>query len=158
MKVNQSMGALNYFWNAKEVDTRAKYLIYSAITINLLLWRCESWALTRKNLKKFEVIHLRLLRKILGIRWSDVMDEKIKNSTVCRKFNIIGTIEEMIAKRRWKFIGRVISMSEEKIPARDLSAWCNLKRHVGRPNISTRFSLLQDIGKIIPNVSKDGSF
>ena len=37
-------------------------------------------------------------------------------------------------------------------------ARCNLNRPVGRTNISTRFSLLQDIGKIIPNVSKDGSF
>ena len=45
MKANQSMGALNCFWNAKEVDIHAKYLIYSAVTINLLLWGCESWAL-----------------------------------------------------------------------------------------------------------------
>ena len=64
----------------------------------------------------------------------------------------------MIAKRRLTFIGRVVRISEEKIPARVLSAWCNLKRPVGRPNISTRFSLLQDIGKIIPNVGKDVSF
>ena len=52
----------------------------------------------------------------------------------------------MIAKRRLTFIGRVVRISEEKIPARVLSAWCNLKRPVGRPNISTRFSLLQYIG------------
>ena len=54
MKAYQSMGALNCFWNTKEVDIHAKYLIYSAVTINLLLWGCESWALTRKNLKKWK--------------------------------------------------------------------------------------------------------
>ena len=69
-----------------------------------------------------EVIHLHFLRKILRLRWSDVMDEKIKKSTVRRKFNNISTIEEMIAKRRLTFIGRVVRMSEEKIPARVLSA------------------------------------
>ena len=42
--------------------------------------------------------------------------------TVRRKFNNIGTIEDMIAKRRLKFVGRIIRMSEEKNPARVLSA------------------------------------
>ena len=56
------------------------------------------------------------------------------------------------------FVGRIVRMSEEKIVARALFAWCNLKRPVGRSNISTRFSFLQNIEKIIPNVSKDGCF
>ena len=87
------------------------------------------------------------------------MDEKIKNITVCRgKFNNIGNIVDMIAKRRLTFVGRIVRMSEEKILARALFAWCNLKRPVGRSNISTRFSFLQNIEKIIPNVSKDGCF
>lgn len=75
------MGALNCFWKAKEVDIHAKYLIYSAVTINLLLFGGESWVLTRKDMKELEVIHLQFMRKMLSIRWSDLIDEKIKNNT-----------------------------------------------------------------------------
>ena len=49
-------------------------------------------------------------------------------------------------------------MTEEKIPAKVLSAWYNLKRPVCRPNISRRVSLLKDIETNISNVSKDGCF
>ena len=50
--------------------------------------------------------------------------------TVHRKFNNIGTIEDLIAKRRLTFIGIVVRTSEKKIPARILLVWCNLKRPV----------------------------
>ena len=44
-KANKAMGALKHFWRSDKVDTHAKYLIYMAIPLNLLLWGCESWAL-----------------------------------------------------------------------------------------------------------------
>ena len=36
-KANNTMSVLKFFWNAPEVDTHAKYLIYMAIPFNLLL-------------------------------------------------------------------------------------------------------------------------
>ena len=71
------MGALNFFWQAKEVDVKSKYLIYMAMPMNLLLWGCESWAMTKDRMKKLEVFHMRCLRRILGIKWSNVVDNKI---------------------------------------------------------------------------------
>lgn len=32
-------------------------------------------------MKELEVIHLQFMRKMLSIRWSDLIDEKIKNNT-----------------------------------------------------------------------------
>ena len=46
-KANQAMGALKHFWRSGAVDTHAKYLIYMAIPMNLLLWGCKSWALPK---------------------------------------------------------------------------------------------------------------
>ena len=84
-KANQSMGALKCFWDAKEVDLRSKFLIYNAIPISLLLWGSESWALTKVLIKKLEVFHLRNIRRILGIKWSEVIDDKITNKQVLEK-------------------------------------------------------------------------
>ena len=36
-KSNQAMGTLKFFWQAKEVDVKSKYLIYMARPLNLLL-------------------------------------------------------------------------------------------------------------------------
>ena len=41
-KANQIMGALKFFWSSENVDIHAKYLIYIAVPLNLLLWGCES--------------------------------------------------------------------------------------------------------------------
>ena len=32
------MGALKFFWSSENVDIHAKYLIYMAVPLNLLLW------------------------------------------------------------------------------------------------------------------------
>ena len=49
-------------------------------------------------------------------------------------------------------------MSNDKIPARLLSAVYQGKRSLGRPNTSVRHFMLNDVGKIIPEVDFKGSF
>ena len=51
-KASQAMGPLNCFWDSDHVDIGAKVLIYLAIPVNLLLWGCQSWALTKVLTKK----------------------------------------------------------------------------------------------------------
>ena len=153
------MGALKFFWDSDEVDIRSKYLIYMAIPMNLLTWGCESWALTKILIKKLEVFHMRSIRRILRIKWSEVMEDRIRNSKVRRMFYNINTVEIQMAKRRLAFIGRVVRMDKNKVPGRLISAWIGeKKRPIGRPNQSLRISLLNDIKKIIPTVDNFGSF
>ena len=73
-----------FFWNAPEVDTHTKYLIYIAISFNLLLWRCESWVTNLDELIK-KVFHLRCIRGILGISWDNVREDDISNIQVRKK-------------------------------------------------------------------------
>ena len=69
-----------------------------AIPLNILLWGCESWAMTKDLMKKLEVFHMRCLRKVLGIKWSDVVDNKISNKKVRTYFNNIRKFESLSAK------------------------------------------------------------
>ena len=71
------MGALKFFWDSDKVDIPSKYSIYMAIPMNLLTWGCESWALTRVLIKKLEVFHMSSIRRILRIKRSEVMEDRI---------------------------------------------------------------------------------
>ena len=122
------MGALNFFWDSDEVDIRSKYLIYMAIPMNLLTWGCESRALTKICFKKLEVFHIRSIRNILKIKWSEVMEDRIRNSKVRRMFYNINTVEIQIAKRRLTFIGRVVRMNKNKVPGMLIFAWISGKK------------------------------
>ena len=66
--------------------------------LNLLRWECESWALTEASLKNLEVFHMRCLRRILTIKWFDVIYDKITNVSDQKNFNNIRNIEYQIAK------------------------------------------------------------
>ena len=56
------------------------------------------------------------------------------------------------------FLGKIIRMPNNKIPARLLSAVCQGKRLIGRQKTTTRHSILKDNGKIIPEVDNKGFF
>ena len=138
---------MKIFWDSEHVDISAKVQIYLVIPINLILWGCQTWAVTKVVTKKLEVFHIRCLRRILKIRWDDVRELKIKNSLVRKNFNNIGTIANIIFKRRLIFTGEIIRMPCKGVPARVISAFQIEKRPLGRPNITVRHSFISDIEK-----------
>ena len=73
------MDALRFYWQYQKFDLYSKYLIYQSITINLLLWGCESWALMKVLISKLEVFYNRCIRNILDIKWNEVIEFKITN-------------------------------------------------------------------------------
>ena len=103
-----------------------------------------------------EVFHMRCLRRILDIMWSDVVDNKISNKNVRTSFNNIRKVKSLIAIRRLLFVGKVIRIPCKKIPARHLSAFHYKNDLKGFTTV--RHSILDDIRKIIPTVDKYGSF
>ena len=75
-----------------------------------------------KSLKKLEVFHLRCVRRILKIKWCDVMDEKITNKEVLERFDI-KFLSIYITRRRLILIVGIIRMIEDRAPARLISAF-----------------------------------
>ena len=68
-KASQAMGAITFFWDLNYVDIGAKVLIYLAIPVNLLLWRCQSWALTNVITKKNKSLSHEIPKTL---KWDDV--------------------------------------------------------------------------------------
>ena len=150
------MGALQHFWGDDAVDIHSKYLIYCAIPLNLLLWGCESWALRATMMSKLEVFFHRSIRRILGITITQVIDEHITNDSVRMRFCRIPSLQNQIAKRQLTFIGKVVRNSDDQIPTRLLTAWCNHPRRRGAPLQSNKKSLVRNLQLIVPSVPKDG--
>ena len=61
------------------LETKIRIRIYDATVINILLWGCESWALTTEHLRQLEVCHHRFLQKMAHITIYDVQELYIKN-------------------------------------------------------------------------------
>jgi hypothetical protein len=71
------VGSLGEFFDRNKISTRAKYLVFMAIPINLLMWGCKSWALRKDLLLKIVRSVNRNIRRILGINMRRVMEEHI---------------------------------------------------------------------------------
>ena len=127
-----SMGSLSSYWSDKSVDLKSKYLIFAEIPCNLLLWGSESWALRTSFLSKLKVFLHRSVRIILGITMTEVKEERIRNAELRERFFKIPTIQNQIAKRQLTFIGKVVRNSDQQLPTKLLTAWCNHKRRRGR--------------------------
>ena len=69
-------------------------------------------------MKKLEVLNLRYIRRILGINWDSMREDKISNIQVKKRFNNIKNDELQIARRKLTFLGKIIRISRDKIPAR----------------------------------------
>ena len=74
-------------------------------------------------INKLEVFHMRCLRRILGIKWSDVVDNKISNKNIRTFFSNVRKVESLIAKRRLLFVGKIIRMPCKKRHVRLISAF-----------------------------------
>ena len=101
---------------------------------------------------------MRCVRRILKIKWCDVVENKITNISVCNFFNNISTIEYQIVKRRLNFLGKIIRLTSFKIPSGLLSIFYSIKRSLGRPKYTVRHSMLNGIKKITPEVDTSDSF
>jgi hypothetical protein len=95
-KAKSILGASRHFFDNKDVDHRVKALIYVAGLLNAILWGCESWNLTKKNLNKLCSFHQGAIHQILSIKWQDVRDKHIKNSEVCTLLFNISNVDAFI--------------------------------------------------------------
>ena len=81
--------------------------------------------------KRLDVFHLRCLRKILGITWSD----RITNTEILEQVNL-QSMTTILCKRRLRWLGHVRRMDDTRIPKQLLyGELAQGKRQRGRPKL-----------------------
>ena len=78
--------------------------VYNTCVVSTLLYGSESWTTYSTQEYKLHVIHMRSLRRILGVSWK----EKFTNSQVL-------TIHTLLRQRRLRWIGHVHRMEDGRI-------------------------------------------
>jgi hypothetical protein len=52
-----------------KINIKTKLEIYEAQVTSVMLYNCNSWAATQKELNKLNVTHRNHLRQIIGMQW-----------------------------------------------------------------------------------------
>jgi hypothetical protein len=96
LKAYGTIGALKEFFVGCEVPLDIKLMLYLAIPLNTIIWRCESWAIFYADTKSLEVFHHRSIRRIISISMKGVREKRINNSEVRKRFYGIPTINDFV--------------------------------------------------------------
>ena len=73
--------------------------MFQAIPCNLILWVCEIWALRKSLLASLKVFLHMGIRRILRINMSQVINQRIKNTSIRKIFYNILKFQNQIAFR-----------------------------------------------------------
>ncbi len=150
-KAKSLMGYAKHFFTNKDVDRRIKYQVYTSGPLNALLWGCETWNLTERNLRKLRSFHHGAIRHILQISWTQVREKHIKNKEVRAMFLGIPDIDAFINRRTAKYIGKVARSDDSTLPKKFLAAWINKARKEGAPQLTCNNSFAKTICNILPS-------
>ena len=92
---------------------------------------------------------------MLGISMSEVKKQRITNNTVRNKLFDITNIKKHIATRNLTFIGKVAHNSDDHVPTKLLTAWCNHKRQRRGVLHTNNKSIINNLRLVIPGVDKN---
>lgn len=118
-------------WENPKLTAATKMAVYQACIISTLLYGSESWTTYAKQERKLNSFHLRCLRRILGITWSD----RVTNTQVLERAGL-PTMYTLLRQRRLRWLGHVRRMDDGRIPKDILYGQLSAgKRPVGRPQL-----------------------
>lgn len=100
-------------FQSHDLKLTTKISVYMSVVLPNLLYSCETWVLYRKHIRILDRFHLKCLRDIMNIRWSDC----VRNTNVLRKANV-GGIEMYLMRRQLRWCGHVSRMPESRVAKR----------------------------------------
>ncbi|KAJ4449272.1 hypothetical protein ANN_00670 [Periplaneta americana] len=111
-----------------------KVRIYKTVILPVVLYGCETWALTLREEQRLRVFENKVLRKIFGAKRDEVTGEwkKLHNTELHASYSSPGIIRN-IKSRRLRWAGHVARMGESRNGYSVLVGRLEGKRPLGRP-------------------------
>ena len=148
-----AMGALKEVWRNPHLDTFNKYMLFRAIPMNLLLWGAETWSLRKNQLDQLEIFLHRNIRRILQISMNMVKEKRIRNDRIRQMFFSIPCVRNMIAARQMDLIGKMIRGPPDRPSRNMITACCDHKRRVGRPQTTGKNFMVENLRLLFKDVN-----
>ena len=134
---------MKQLWGMRRMQVTTKMKCYNAYVLPILLFGCETWALTQQQLDTLERVHSSCLRQILGVRVSDrhkLVELRKQCGTV--------SLADHISAARLRWFGHIVRMEHGRIPHIALFSTIPEKsRPVGKPPQRWIKNVLQDLQK-----------
>ena len=125
---NRVMGALREIFK-KGVSREVKMKLYESVFIPTVTYGCEAWVMNTKVRRKIEVLEMRVLREIAGVRRVDRVRNKRIRYMCGSSVSLVGLVERRIL--RW--FGHLIRMNEVRLVKRIMMGEIEGGRGRGRP-------------------------
>jgi hypothetical protein len=139
-KANGAFVLLYRIWKQKNIRIKTKLSIFNSHVKAVLLYGCKSWKVTNLIMQKLQSFINRCLRRILNVRWPDVISDIMLWEKTGEK-----PIELQIKKRKWKWIGETIRKDENAVERIVLDWNPKGKRKSGKPKQTWRRSVMEEV-------------
>jgi hypothetical protein len=133
-------GLVSKLWRRREVSTKVKMRIFNAVILPVMLYGATAWTLTQKEERRLDAWEMKLLRRMLNIRWDDF----VRNDDIRCMLNQM-PVTWRLRERRLKMYGHLERMDEDRIARRLWKAEMRGRRPVGRPRTRWRGMLERDV-------------
>lgn len=122
------------FWSLKEVmknplvPLKHKTKIFNSCILPVMTYGCQTWSLTKHNLRQLQTCQHSMERSILHIKLRDKINLKF-----IRKQTKVTDVTYCIKKLKWKWAGHMVRCKKDKW-SKDVTEWCprHNKRNKGR--------------------------
>ena len=139
------------FFSQRAIPMRIRMIVFTVMVLSVLLYGCESWALSGTQLLRLEVFQRGLLRQILGVRRSD----RVRDDELYARCAGVERIETHWRRRALRWLGHIGRMDESRITKRLL--WAALpggSRRRGAPSTSLSSIYTKFLDTLSPNLAK----
>jgi len=123
----QALNSLEAIWKHRHlVAQKVRVTAYRAIVESVIMYNCGTWALTDVLADKLDRCQRKMLRRVLGLKWSD----KVTNNDLYARCDISPASVQVI-NSRWRLFGHTLRLHEDS-PARKAMAFYFEKDSPGR--------------------------
>jgi hypothetical protein len=137
------------------LSNKTKLSLFNSCILPVLTFGCESWKSTKPIEEKLNGFENKCLRKITNTHWKE-----FKSKRTLREETKQELVSTFIKRRRWKYLGRVLSMDKRRPPRQAFNRTPAGTRRRGRPremlcrtiiresaNINVNTQFLQELAK-----------
>src|SRR5271163_3130159 len=107
-----AMNSLARVWLQNRLSVLTKLRVYQTCIVPVLLYCSDTWTMTSAESKRLQAFHMRCQRRILGVRWENM----VRNDTIAMTTGL-PSITDTIESRRSALFGHVARLNEHA-PAR----------------------------------------
>lgn len=132
-KAKSAFGMLSSIWQSTAISRDTKIKIFNANVKSVLLYACETWNPSNRELQTIQAFVNRCLRRILRIFWPNIITN---NELWVRTWQT--PIRSDIKRRKWSWLGHILRKPQDDITRQSIEWSPQGSRRRGRPSKTWR--------------------